>query len=221
MNHVTQPSSPEAREAELQGPSLQQAHALAGRIIDQLTTPPRDIELRREFHGEYSVAVFWSHDVSGVAALASWAGATWSLTRSETSIGVYAETRTRIDGVSVWAWTLLSRPEADEAQQLLTPPAAEAAAVQPVPLGESTLAQAPAVPSDTLALPVVTAGPDEEATLRCERCSDTDEQVRGSGRSWVPTPRAAALCSGCATPDELAALTYAPAPAAEQPGGDR
>ncbi|MFD5656974.1 hypothetical protein [Streptomyces hirsutus] len=218
MNHVTQPSS----EAELQGPSLQQAHALAGRIIDQLTTPPRDIELRREFHGEYSVAVFWSHDVSGVAALASWAGATWSLTRSETSIGVYAETRTRIDGVSVWAWTLLSRPEADEAQQLLTPPTAEtraeAEAVKPVALGESILAQAP-VTADTLALPVMTAGPGEEATLRCERCSDTDEQVRGSGRSWVPTPRAAALCSSCATPDELAALTYVPV--TEQSGGDR
>ncbi|MFE9935900.1 hypothetical protein [Streptomyces hirsutus] len=218
MTHATQPIAPATSEHEPQGPSLQQAHALAGRIIDQLTTPPRDIDLKREFHGEYSVQVFWSHDVSGVAALAAWADTTWTLTPSKTSIGVYAETRPRIDGIDVWAWTLLSRPEANEAQQLLTPPAAEtkaeAEAVQPV-----ALAQAPVLTTDTLALPTVTAGPTDKTTLRCERCSDTDEQVHGTGRSWVPTPRAAALCSGCATPDELAAITYVPT--AEQPGGDR
>lgn len=140
-------SSSTGSEHEAQGPSLQQAHALAGRIIAQLTTQPRDIELRREFHGEYSIAVFWSHDVSGVAALAAWADTTWSLNRSDTSTGVYAEARSRVDGVAVWAWTLLSRPEADEAQQLLTPPATE-----------SVLAQVPAAPDATATQPTPTVG---------------------------------------------------------------
>ncbi|MBL3669103.1 hypothetical protein JL475_24530 [Streptomyces sp. M2CJ-2] len=154
MTHAThQPAVPATSEHETQGPSLQQAHALAGRIIAQLTTQPRDIDLKREFHGEYGIQIFWSHDAAALAAFAAWANTTWTLTPSETSVGVYAETRTRVDGVAVWAWTLLSRPEADEAQRLLTPPAAE-----------SVPAQASAAPDVTATQPTPTVGTSPSST---------------------------------------------------------
>jgi hypothetical protein len=155
MQQATQPTTPtaptEAREPEPPGATLAQAHALAGRLIAQLTTLPRDIDMKREIGGEYSVHVFWGSDASGVCALASWANSPWELVPSEFSVGVYAETRPVIDGVRVWAWTLLTPDEAADAEQLLatsqTTSSAEAAAdaehtPAPVPLGESSAAQA-------------------------------------------------------------------------------
>ncbi|MCL6733338.1 hypothetical protein [Streptomyces neyagawaensis] len=157
---ATQPTTstapPEVDEQQPQGATLTQAHAVAGCIIGQLTTLPRDIDMKREITGEYSVHIFWGSDVSGVRALASWQGASWELVPSDTSLAVYAETRLRVDGVEVWAWTLLTREEAVAAEQLLaadrthptaTPgpaPEAEPAAL-PVPLGESVVAHVPVV----------------------------------------------------------------------------
>lgn len=150
---ATQPTTltapAEAREPEPQGATIAQAHALVGRIIARLATLPRDIELKREIGGEYSVHFFWSSDVSGVCALASWAEAPWGLVPSEYNAGIYAETRPVIDGVAVWAWTLLTPAEAVDAEQLLavsqapapTDPDTEHAHV-PVPDGEIPVAQA-------------------------------------------------------------------------------
>jgi hypothetical protein len=149
---ATQPTTltapAEARDPEPPGATLAQAHALVGRLIAQLNTLPRDIDMKREIGGEYSVHVMWSGDVSGVSALAAWTGIPWELVPSEFSVGVYAETRPVIDGVRVWAWTLLTPDEAADAEQLLaasrTTTPTEAADAEPVPLGESPVAQDPA-----------------------------------------------------------------------------
>jgi hypothetical protein len=154
VDQATQPTTltapAEAREPAPQGATITQAHTLVGRIIAQLTTLPRDIEIKRELSGEYSVNVFWSQDVSGVSALASWAGASWELTPNALGSGVYAEARLCVDGVDILAWTLLSPAEAADAEQLLaasrtTPPTEAASETEPapvsVPLGESPAAQ--------------------------------------------------------------------------------
>ncbi|MFJ7048996.1 hypothetical protein ACIQVC_37160 [Streptomyces sp. NPDC101112] len=162
MEQATQPTTstapPEATEPRLPGPTLKQAHAVAGSIIAQLTTSPRSVDTKREITGEHSVTIFWSGDVSGVRALAAWRGATWKLVPSDTSAATYAETRLRIDGVEVWAWALLTRKEAAAAELLLaadctTPPAAANAEPTqvPVPLGESVVALVPSDDPDTIA----------------------------------------------------------------------
>jgi hypothetical protein len=151
MEQATEPTttaaSPEVRDAAPQGPTLTEAHALVGRIIAELTTHPRDIDMKREISGEYSVHIFWSDDVSGVRALAAWANCTWDLVPSEFNAGTYAETRPVIDGVEVWAWTLLNGDEAAKAEHLLAAdraaPPADASAQPvpaPVPLAESAVA---------------------------------------------------------------------------------
>jgi len=163
MDQATQTADPaappEARALEPAGSSLQQAHSLAGRIIEQLTTLPRDIDICRELDGTYGVHVMWSRDVSGVCALAQWAGASWELVSSDTGPGVYAETRPRIDGIDIWAWTLLSQAEAEQARNLMMlPPEQPAAETEPCeeqpaatvastvqPLGASVVAVVPVV----------------------------------------------------------------------------
>ncbi|MDX3197858.1 hypothetical protein [Streptomyces scabiei] len=170
MEQATQPTTPaaptQAREPEPTGATLLEAHAVAGRIITQLATFPRDIDIKREFGGEYSVQIYWSSDVSGVAAFANWAKTPWHMNPSESGDAVYAEARSVIDNVKVWAWTLLTNDEAAAAEQLLTAPriASLAAAVSDaepepaaVPLGESpaslggsVAAQAPAVDTPTV-----------------------------------------------------------------------
>jgi hypothetical protein len=160
MQQATQPTTPtappEATEPRLPGPTLRQAHAVAGVIIGQLTTSPRSVDTKREITGEHSVTIFWSGDVSGVRALAAWRGATWKLVPSDTSAATYAETRLRIDGVEVWAWALLTRKEAAAAEQLLAadktaPPTAPEPTQVPVPLGESVVALVPSDDPDTIA----------------------------------------------------------------------
>ncbi|MGY1498598.1 hypothetical protein ACW4TU_18695 [Streptomyces sp. QTS52] len=152
MEQATQPATPtapsETRTPVPPGATVQQAHALASRIIGHLSTWPRAIELHRELTGEYSVHVFWSHDVSGVSALAAWADAAWDLVPSETGTGIWAETRTHVDDVAVWAYTLLSRDEADQARSMILPPAPQPAAPAPDPSGSSTHAVPPAPPVD-------------------------------------------------------------------------
>ncbi|KND29775.1 hypothetical protein IQ64_41890 [Streptomyces stelliscabiei] len=125
---------------------------MAGVIIGQLTTSPRDIGARREITGEYSVNVFWSGDVSGVRALASWADSTWGLVPNLLGYGVFAETRPRVDGVQIVAWAVLNPEEAAAAEQLLavdraTPPAAAEpdTDAEPVPLSDA----APAAQDET------------------------------------------------------------------------
>ena len=153
MDQATQPTTstapPEADEPRPPGPTLKQAHAVAGVIIDQLATVPRSVDTKREITGEHSVSIFWSGDVSGVRALAAWRGATWELVPSDTSAATFAETRLCIDGVEVWAWALLTREEAAAAEQLLaadtSPPTAGEPGAVPVPLGQSVVAHVPVV----------------------------------------------------------------------------
>jgi hypothetical protein len=180
----TPTAPPEAIEPPPQGPTLQQAHALVGRIIEQLTTLPRDIDIKREIGGEYSVHVMWSSDVSGVCALAAWTNAPWELVSSEFNAGVYAETRPVIDGVEVWAWTLLTKDEAAGAEQLLaasqtTPPAEAASDAEPAPapvsLGESPVAQGQVDPYDeSLNRYVASLGGSVVAQVPAVEASTTD-----------------------------------------------
>jgi hypothetical protein len=184
----------EARDAEPPGATLAQAHALVGRLIAQLNTLPRDIDMKREIGGEYSVHVMWSGDVSGVRALAAWTGTPWELVSSEFNAGVYAETRPVIDGVEVWAWTLLNPAEAADAKQLLaasqTTASAEAAADAeptpvPVPLGESPAAQ-------------------DETALYDESLTRYVASLGGSVVAQVPAVEASAV-------DDPSTIAFAPA----------
>ncbi|MGW0821779.1 hypothetical protein [Streptomyces sp. NPDC002845] len=168
MEQVTQPATltapSETRAPAVPLPSIKDAYALAGRIIDQLTTLPRDISIKRELTGEYSVHIYWSHDVSGVLEIAARADQPLTIQPSDRSPGIYAEVRTRTEGIEVWAWTLLTRDEADQLEHLSQPPAqatdttptvAPAESVPavvvpvPVPLGSSVVAHVPAV-ADTV-----------------------------------------------------------------------
>ncbi|KND29663.1 hypothetical protein [Streptomyces stelliscabiei] len=154
MEQATQSATPtapvEAEELVPAGATLLEAHSVAGRIITQLATFPRDIDLKREMHGQYSVQIYWSSDYSGVAAFAAWADQPWHMTPTESGEAVYAEARAIVDNVAVWAWTILTREEAATAEQLLTAPRVTATAAAcdaepapaPVPLGESPVAQA-------------------------------------------------------------------------------
>ncbi|GAQ64108.1 hypothetical protein [Streptomyces scabiei] len=154
MQQATQPAAPtapvEVRDPEPPGATLLEAHAVAGRIIPQLATFPRDIDLKRELGGEYSVQIYWSSDYSGVAAFAAWADQPWHMTPTESGEAVYAEARAVVDNVAVWAWTILTKKEAATAEQLLTAPRVTAPAAAcdaepapaPVPLGDSPVAQA-------------------------------------------------------------------------------
>lgn len=178
MEQATQPvtltASSETRAVTPQGATVQQAHALAGRIIGQLTTWPRAIELHRELPGEYGVHVFWSHDVSGVAALAAWAGASWDLVPSDTGTGIWAETRTRVDDVAIWAYTLLTRDEADQARSMILPP-------DPAPSSASSAVS----PSDASASP---DGEDQAAddTAVLPSLSPTDMPLGASVLAYAP-----------------------------------
>ncbi|MFM9595701.1 hypothetical protein ACKI1J_24425 [Streptomyces scabiei] len=153
---TTLPAPGEAEERVPAGATLLEAHAVASRIITQLATFPRDIDIKREFGGEYSVQIYWSSDYSCVAAFAAWADQPWHMTPTESGEAVYAEARAIVDNVAVWAWTLLTREEAATAEQLLTAPRVAATAPAcdaepapaPVPLGESPVAQAQPDPYD-------------------------------------------------------------------------
>lgn len=157
MQQATQPPTPaasaETGDPEPPGATLRQAHAVAGHIITHLaSTLPRDIDIKREFEGEYAVQFFWSSDISGVIAIAAWADKPWHMTPTKSGDGVYAETRLVIEGVNVWAWTLLSKDEAVAAEQLLTAsrmtPAAAEPDAAPVPLAESPVAEEPGAAYD-------------------------------------------------------------------------
>ncbi|GGY00141.1 hypothetical protein [Streptomyces fructofermentans] len=122
---------PEGATLDTPGATLPQAYALAGLIIEQLTTYPRDIDICRDIDGSYGIHVMWSRDVSGVAALAAWADSGWTLVSNPMSSGVFAETRPVINGVKVWAWTLLTSEEAEQARLMMLPPEPPAAEPEP------------------------------------------------------------------------------------------
>ncbi|MBD9703427.1 hypothetical protein IHE56_15315 [Streptomyces sp. ID01-12c] len=186
MEQATQPAPTtapaEAREPEPPGATLAQAHAMAGAIIGQLTTSPRDIGARREITGEYSVNVFWSGDVSGVRALASWADSTWALVPNLLGRGVFAETRPRVDGVQIVAWAVLNSEEATAAEQLLVvdcaiPPAATEPGTDsaPVPLGEGPDVQDPAAYDQSVSRYVASLGGSVVALVPAVEATATDD----------------------------------------------
>jgi hypothetical protein len=169
-------------------PSYLRAAAVANRIVQQLATMPREVAVKREITGAYAVQLFFSMDATGVhetAALVHQAAET----NSNGNGAAFVEVRTPVDGVDVWAWTLIREEE----------PTADAPAAPTPP------AVTPVVPLTATPQAQTETGDDDVA--RCVRCSCTEDAPCPAGCSWVPNAEMVDLCSSCATAQELAALS--------------
>jgi len=180
------------------------AASLLDRIVGKLDTLPRQAAVVGDLIGFRLTLNFGTNDPRGVLEFAAVADVE---TKKETSgHGVWMEACATLENVPVRAEVLLSEEAAAVFEQQTQPPSpAPAPAAQPVPLGASVLAHVPVV---TPVKPGFAGGLDVEDVARCVRCGCTEDAACEGGCCWVPNAQMVDLCSACATPEELQAMTY-------------
>ncbi|WP_328439314.1 hypothetical protein OHA71_23545 [Streptomyces sp. NBC_00444] len=202
MNQATQTPAPTQRTD-----SFQHAHTIAGAIASQLEHAPFAVEIEEDFPSGWRVHLkFRETRAAGLLAFAALVDV--PVTRANSAFGVHLEAYARVEGIEVRGSALVSPDTAAQLDGQHTPgePSPEAAAAaQPVPLGASVLAYVPAV---SPAQPLNTEHLDVEDIARCVRCGCTEDAACDGGCYWVPNRQLADLCSACATPAELQAMTY-------------
>lgn len=149
MEQAIQPATltapAEVRELAPERAEYKRASALMDRIVDQLTTLPRSAAVVGDLTGFQVRFNFGTNDPAGVLEFAKLADT--QAVRQELGSGLWLEARSTIDGIQACAEVLLSLAvaavfEADTMPGPVPPDTAPAeAAVVPVPLGESPVAQ--------------------------------------------------------------------------------
>ncbi|MFJ4322204.1 hypothetical protein ACIP3A_03660 [Streptomyces tricolor] len=208
MDQATAPTPRPPTDDSGQAPeraAYKQASALADRIVHQLRTLPRSVAVVGELSG-FSVRLnFGTNQPAGVLEVAAITDT--EAQRSTAGTGFWFEARAVMEGIPVCAEVLLSEDAARALDaQCSTPTAPETPAVPaPVFLGDSILAQAPAV---TPVQPIATEHLDDEDEARCVRCGCTANAPCVGGCHWVPNQQMVDLCSACATIEELQTGSY-------------
>jgi hypothetical protein len=192
-------------------------HALnvAGALVPFLKQPPLAVEIDDDSPSGWRVHLKYGES-RGAGLLEFAALIDVPVTSVETTFGIHLDVIALIEGIEVRGSVLVSPAEAARLQG--EPPTDPALLrtddVQPVPVGVGMLAELPAI------VPVVPASataPGVEDEARCVRCGCTENATCEGGCYWVPNLQLVDLCSACATVEELAAVTYTQAQAAQAP----
>ncbi|MFC8521136.1 hypothetical protein [Streptomyces sp. NPDC057257] len=200
---TTPTASPEPIPPTAERAAYKHASAVLDRIVAKLDSLPRTAAVVGDLTGFRLRLNFGTNDPAGVLEFATVADV--ETKRDEIGSGVWMEARATVEGVPVCAEVLLSvEAAAVFEQQTQTPNPAPAPAAQPVPLGASVLAQVPVV---TPVKPGFADGLDVEDVARCVRCGCTEDAACEGGCYWVSNAQMVELCSACATPEELQAMT--------------
>ncbi|MEU1496108.1 hypothetical protein [Streptomyces sp. NPDC005732] len=194
--------------------AFQHAHAVVGAIIPLLDQRPFAVEIEEDWPAGFRVHLkFRETRAVGLLEFATLVDV--PVTRAETAFGIHLDAIARIENVEVRGSAIVSSTEAALLEgasapesTALTPDAT--APAQAATLGSSVLAELPAIVS-VLPAPAVHLEHEDEAC--CVRCGCTENAACLGGCYWVPNRQMVDLCSACATPEELAAMTPAPAPA--------
>lgn len=201
--------------------TFQHAHDVVGRIVPYLERQPFAVEIEEDWPSGWRAHLkFRETRGAGLLELASLLDV--PVTSASTAFGVHLDAIARIEDVEIRGSALVSPEEAARLEGESVParaqaaPAEEAPAAQPVPLGSSVLAEMPAIVS---VLPAPSVHLDDEDEARCSRCGCTQNVACEGGCYWVPNRQMIDLCSACASPQELAAMTYTAAPIADQESG--
>ncbi|MEU1276507.1 hypothetical protein [Streptomyces sp. NPDC005799] len=204
---TTTASTPTTLERE--HAAYQRAAQLLDRIVGKLTVLPRQAAVVGDLDGFRLRLNFGTNDPKGVLEFATIADVEAS--RDHSAGGVWFEARATIEDIPVCAEVLLSAEAAAVFGHQSPPPnpgpdaTPAQAVVHPAPLGASVLTHVPAV---TPVAPVNVEGLDVEDVARCVRCGCTEEAACEGGCYWVPNAQMVDLCSACATPEELQAMSY-------------
>jgi len=192
---------------------FQHANTIAGTIVTSLEQRPFAVEIEEDFPSGWRVHLkFRETRAAGLFEFAALVDV--SVTRADTTGGVYLDAIARIETVEVRGSAVVSAARAAELEgqpaPLPTPEPETPSAAQPVPLGSSVLAQVPAI---TPVVPVGAEPPaddedDEDDVPRCVRCGCTEAAPCEGGCSWVPNRKLIDLCSGCATAEEIAVVPH-------------
>ncbi|MFE1925848.1 hypothetical protein ACFW91_25155 [Streptomyces asoensis] len=206
MEQATQATTPTASTQDRQHPapgSFEHASALAAATFAPLTVKPFAVEIAEDFPSGWRI--HFKYRDSRAAGLFEFAAAVdVAVTRADTAFGVHLDAIARCEGLELHASALTSCAQADDLQDGIT---ATPAAVQPVALGASVLAQVPVI------TPVGVEPPpededDAEDVARCVRCGCTEDAACEGGCVWIPNRMLVDLCSSCATADEMAGVAH-------------
>lgn len=222
----TQPTTTtptESVEQEQGRAAYERARALADRLVDQVPVVPDTVAARRELGTDgynallhFGTGLAAGHGVLKVAALVD-----ANPVRDDVRPGtVWIEVHATVHGVPLIARALTNTVDAD----VLLPHATEAPAeetaeapgevTQPMPTVSTDPATAvvpaitPVFPRAAMAAAATPVAQDDEA--RCVKCGCTEDTACKGGCYWVPNEQQVDLCSACATPQQLAAMVFAP-----------
>lgn len=195
------------------------AHAaqLAAGIVLQLEQKPCTVEVGADFPSGWRLRfVYRTADAAGLFELAALLDV--PVTRADTELGVHLDAVARVETIEISGGTFVTEGQAARLTGLPGPLPSDTeflAAVEPVALGASVLAQIPAV---TPVVPAPAEATADDDVARCQRCGCTEDAACEGGCYWVANPQFIDLCSACATAEELAVMSYTPA-SSEQGGG--
>ena len=206
MEQATQPTTPTASAEDRQDSTpvpgtFAHAAAVAARVVTGLQQKPTAVEISEDFPSGYRVHLKYRGDGSRIAGLYEFAASfDIPITKAITEFGLHLDALTRFETLELHCSALTTEgviEALEEARRPDTKPDAQAATA--VPLGASALAVVPAV---------VSASGDSDDVPRCVRCGCTEDAACEGGCYWVPNRQLVDLCSACATPEELQAMTY-------------
>ncbi|CAL9599655.1 hypothetical protein [Streptomyces sp. enrichment culture] len=228
MEQATQPTTTTPTEPVEQDPdraAYKRARALAERLIDQVQELPLTVQTTRSLAPVYDVHIYFGaglaagRGVQQTAAVIDTEPTRDAVRNSDDKItGYWIEARATVRGVPVYSYALTSPADAE----LLLPSAdtapgeepaeAPGEVTQPMPTVSADPATA-VVPQITPVLPLSamkTAVVDQDDEARCVKCGCTEDTACKGGCYWVPNEQQVDLCSACATPQQLAAMVFAP-----------
>jgi hypothetical protein len=172
--------------------SFEYAATVAAEVVGPLTRTrtPSSVRIEPNWPSGWGVVLtFLSDQAVGVFDFAT--SVDVPVTQAQSGSEIHLEADAYVHGIEIRAFALVT---AEQAAQLENPSSTVATA------------SAPAEHQDVV-----------DDVARCARCGCTEDAACKSGCYWVPNQQLIDLCSACATPDELAAITYTP----QAPGGDQ
>ncbi|WP_330339359.1 hypothetical protein [Streptomyces sp. NBC_00557] len=197
--------------------SFEHAHAVIGSLITGLAVRPFAVETEQDFPSGWRVHCKYRAE-NGVGLYELAAALDVPITRADTAFGVFLDAIARVQGIEVRGSALVSTEQAAEFEgqpaptttvpETTTTAPAEAATIVPLARATTDAAQVPAV---TPVPAINTERLDEEDEPRCVRCGCTENAACEGGCYWVRNRQMVALCSACATTEELQAMAYVPA----------
>lgn len=236
MEQATQPTTTtptETVEQDRGRTAYERARALADRLVAKVQVLPTSVDIHRYLTADaFAVRLHFGTGLDagrGVLAAATLLDADVLRDDQRHDVGwggvVWIETQTIVDGIEVLARALTNTEDADA----LLPPPTKAPAetpgevTQPMPTVSTDPATA-VVPAITPVLPLsakTTAAVAQDDEARCVKCGCTEDAACDGGCYWVPNEQMVDLCSTCATPQQLAAMVFAPVSSASARAGGK